>query len=175
MNRSGAPLHSPHKTSPEIEQQVLALRRQLPTFGAARLKREFDLPVSHHGHPAHLAPGRFAERTSQKISTQTGPGAHQSAMGSVPANQSDTKDLDDIPHCWPQAQQFDLPFSTPRAKCAAGCCSSSSGSLPALYVPLGPRKWGREYREPLGIRSRTLFLQTAPFWRAYNSDFKCFL
>ena len=39
--------HCPHKTSPEIEQQVLALRRKLPTFGAARLKREFDLTVSH--------------------------------------------------------------------------------------------------------------------------------
>src|SRR5216683_3259449 len=29
------------------EQQVLALRQKLPTFGAARLKREFDLPLSH--------------------------------------------------------------------------------------------------------------------------------
>ena len=45
--RSRAPHRSPQKTSAEIEQQVLALRRQLPTFGAARLKREFDLPVSH--------------------------------------------------------------------------------------------------------------------------------
>jgi transposase len=39
--------HCPHKTSPEIEQHVLALRQKLPTFGAARLKREFDLPISH--------------------------------------------------------------------------------------------------------------------------------
>src|ERR1700752_2513965 len=45
--RSRAHRHCPHKTSPEIEQQVLALRHKLPTFGAARLKREFDLPVSH--------------------------------------------------------------------------------------------------------------------------------
>src|ERR1700675_483068 len=42
---SRAHQHCPHKTSPEIAQQVLALRRQLPTFGAARLKREFDLTV----------------------------------------------------------------------------------------------------------------------------------
>src|ERR1700674_2317896 len=43
---SRAHRHCPHKTSPEIEQQVLALRQKLPTFGAARLKREFDLTAS---------------------------------------------------------------------------------------------------------------------------------
>ena len=37
----------PHKTSQAIEQQVIALRQKLPTFDAARLKREFDLPLSH--------------------------------------------------------------------------------------------------------------------------------
>lgn len=42
-----APHRLPQKTPPQNGQQVLALRRQLPTFGAARLKREFDLPVSH--------------------------------------------------------------------------------------------------------------------------------
>src|SRR5437660_506049 len=30
-----------------IEQQVVALRQQLPTFGARRLIREFDLALSH--------------------------------------------------------------------------------------------------------------------------------
>jgi len=44
---SRAPHRSPLKTAAEIEQQVVALRRQLPTFGAARLRREFDLPLSH--------------------------------------------------------------------------------------------------------------------------------
>src|ERR1035437_5739695 len=41
---SRAHRHCPHKTSPEIEQQVLALRQKLPTFGAARLKRELISP-----------------------------------------------------------------------------------------------------------------------------------
>jgi transposase len=44
---SRAPHACPHKTSPAVEQQVIALRQKLPTFGAARLQREFDLPVSH--------------------------------------------------------------------------------------------------------------------------------
>ena len=44
---SRAPHHQPGKTPVAIEQQVLALRQQLPTFGARRLIREFDLPLSH--------------------------------------------------------------------------------------------------------------------------------
>ena len=40
LEHSRAPHHCPHRTSPEIAQQVLALRQKLPTFGAARLKRE---------------------------------------------------------------------------------------------------------------------------------------
>src|SRR3970040_2377400 len=47
VDRSRAPHRQPRQTSPEIEQQVVALRQQLPTFGARRLIREFDLPLSH--------------------------------------------------------------------------------------------------------------------------------
>jgi hypothetical protein len=42
---------NPHSAVPglfgDLEQHVLALRKKLPTFGAARLRREFDLPLSH--------------------------------------------------------------------------------------------------------------------------------
>src|ERR1700758_2852116 len=44
---SRAPHHQPNKTSAAVEQQVVALRQQLFTFGARRLIREFDLPLSH--------------------------------------------------------------------------------------------------------------------------------
>ena len=45
--------HCPYNTSHEIEQQVFALRRKLPTSGAAWLKREFSRPTD--GDPMHLA------------------------------------------------------------------------------------------------------------------------
>ena len=45
--QSRAHHHCPHKTPPEIKQQVVARRRHLPTFGARRLISEFDLPLSH--------------------------------------------------------------------------------------------------------------------------------
>jgi len=44
---SRAPPHQPGKTPADAEQQVVALRQQLFTFGARRLIREFDLPLSH--------------------------------------------------------------------------------------------------------------------------------
>ena len=45
IEQSRAPHRQPRKTSPEIEQQVVELRKMLPTFGARRLIREFDLPL----------------------------------------------------------------------------------------------------------------------------------
>src|SRR3989337_293536 len=47
VEQSRAPHHPAGKTPPDVEQQVVDLRRQLPTFGARRLIREFDLPLSH--------------------------------------------------------------------------------------------------------------------------------
>ena len=47
LERSRAPPHCPHQTPPDLERQVVQLRRQLPTFGAARLKREFQLASRH--------------------------------------------------------------------------------------------------------------------------------
>ena len=44
--RSRAPRSCPHTVRGEREQQVLAQRRQLPTFSAQRLRQEFDLPGS---------------------------------------------------------------------------------------------------------------------------------
>jgi transposase len=45
--RSRDPHRQARQSFPEIEQQVVALRQQLPTFGARRLIREFDFSVSH--------------------------------------------------------------------------------------------------------------------------------
>jgi transposase len=109
LDHSRAPHRSPHQTSPEIEQQVLTLRRQLPTFGAARLKREFDLPVSHMAIQRiwrqHGLLGKRRRKYQRKQDL-----AHIKARWALFQQISaDTKDLDDIPHYWPQAQQLGLP------------------------------------------------------------------
>jgi transposase-like protein len=47
VEQSRAPHHQPRQTPTEVERQVVELRQTLPTFGARRLIREFDLPLSH--------------------------------------------------------------------------------------------------------------------------------
>jgi transposase len=47
QDQSRAPHHLPQKSSAQIQHHVLALRGELTTFGAARLKRQFDLSISH--------------------------------------------------------------------------------------------------------------------------------
>jgi len=41
QEHSRAPHRHPRKTAAHLEQQVVTLRKKLPTFGAARLRREF--------------------------------------------------------------------------------------------------------------------------------------
>jgi len=109
QDRSRAPHHCPHKIQGELEQVVVALRKQLPTFGAVRLQREWQLPLSpmaiqriwhehdlvkprrrKYQHKQDLTALKAIWRLGQQIST-------------------DTKDLDDIPHYWPQMQARGLP------------------------------------------------------------------
>ena len=109
LERSRAPHRQPNKTSPELEQQALALRRQLPTFGARRLIRKFDLPLSHRAlERIWRQHGLLRKRRRQYQRKQDL--AHIKATWRVFQQISaDTKDLNDIPHYWPQAQAFDLP------------------------------------------------------------------
>jgi transposase len=109
QENSRAPHRQPLKTPVEIERQVLALRQKLPTYGAARLKREFDLPLSHmamqriwreHGL---LKPRKKKYQRKQDL-------AHIKAQWALFQQIStDTKDLDDIPQYWRQAQRLGLP------------------------------------------------------------------
>jgi|SRR5579863_569354 len=111
QEHSRAPHRSPQKTSTEIEQQVLALRRQLPTFGAARLKREFDLPLSHMAiQRIWRAHGLMKKRrrTYQRKQDLAHIKAQWALFQQISA---DTKDLDDIPRFWPQAQRLGLPVA----------------------------------------------------------------
>jgi transposase len=109
LDQSRAPHHSPQKTSPEIEQQVLALRRQLPTFGAARMKREFDLPVSHMAIQRIWRQQGLLRKRRRKYQRKQDLAHIKAQWALFQQISADTKDLDDIPHYWPQAQQLGLP------------------------------------------------------------------
>jgi len=110
QNRSRAPHHCPHKIQGKLERIVVALRKQLPTFGAARLKREWDLPLSAmaiqriwHEHDL-VKPRRRKYQRKQDLA------ALKATWRLGQQISADTKDLDDIPHYWPQLQARGLPL-----------------------------------------------------------------
>ena len=107
---SRAPHPCPHKIRGERERIVVALRQQLPTFGAARLRREWDLPLSAmaiqriwHEHGL-VKPRRRKYQRKQDLA------ALKATWRLGQQISADTKDLDDIPHYWPQMQARGLPL-----------------------------------------------------------------
>jgi transposase len=109
QEHSRAPRRHPLKTCPEVEQQVLALRQQLPTFGAARLRREFDLPVSHMAIQRIWRQHGLLKKRQKKYQRKQDLALIKAQWALFQQISADTKDLDDIPHYWPQAQQLGLP------------------------------------------------------------------
>ncbi len=109
QEHSRAPRRHPLKTSPEVEQQVLALRQQLPTFGAARLRREFDLPLSHMAIQRIWRQHGLLKKRQKKYQRKQDLALIKAQWALFQQISADTKDLDDIPHYWPQAQQLGLP------------------------------------------------------------------
>jgi len=108
--QSRAPHRQPRKTSPEIEQQVVALRQRLPTFGARRLIREFDLPLSHRALERIWRVHGLLRKRRKKYQRKQDLAAVKATWRLFQQISADTKDLCDIPHYWPQAERFDLPW-----------------------------------------------------------------
>jgi transposase len=106
---SRAPHHQPNQTSPAIEQQVVALRQQLFTFGARRLIREFDLPLSHRALERIWRQHGLLQKRRRKYQRKQDLAHIKATWRVFQQISADTKDLDDIPRYWPQAQALDLP------------------------------------------------------------------
>src|SRR5712691_5620200 len=106
---SRAPHHQPRKTSPEIEHDVVELRKTLPTFGARRLIREFDLPLSHGALESIWRAHGLMPKRRRKYQRKQDLAAIKATWRLFQQISADTKDLDDIPHFWPQAQRLRLP------------------------------------------------------------------
>ena len=106
---SRAPHHCPHQIHGEREQQVLQLRRQLPTFSAQRLRREFDLPASPAAAYRIWRLHGLVPKRRRKYQKKQDLAALKQTWRLFQQISADTKDLDDIPHYWPQMQARHLP------------------------------------------------------------------
>ncbi len=106
---SRAPHSCPHKITGELEQRVVELRRQLPTFGAQRLKREWDLPLSHMAIQRLWREHGLVRKRRRKYQRKQDLAAWKATFRLFQQISADTKDLDDIPQYWPQMKTRGLP------------------------------------------------------------------
>jgi transposase len=106
---SRAPHRQPRKTPAPLEQQLVALRNSLPTFGARRLIREFDLPISHRALDRIWRAHGLLKKRRRKYQRKQDLAHIKATWALFQQISADTKDLDDIPHYWTQAQHCHLP------------------------------------------------------------------
>src|SRR3990170_919332 len=106
---SRAPHSCPHKIAGEREQRILELRRHLPTFSAQRLRCEFDLPASPGAAYRIWRQHGLVPKRRRKYQKKQDLAAVKATWRLFQQISADTKDLDDIPHYWPQAQLHRLP------------------------------------------------------------------
>jgi len=106
---SRAPHSCPHKIGGELAQRILELRRQLPTFSARRLQREWDLPLGHMAIHRILREHGLVRPRRRKYQKKQDLAALKATWALFQQISADTKDLDDIPHYWPQMQAHALP------------------------------------------------------------------
>src|SRR5947209_7404437 len=97
------------KTPPTTEAQLVELRKTLPTFGARRLIREFDLPISHGALERIWREHGLLKERRRKYQRKQDLAHIKASWALFQQISADTKDLDDIPRYWLQAQRLHLP------------------------------------------------------------------
>jgi len=107
---SRAPHSCPHKIVGAVAQRVVDLRRQLPTFGARRLQREWELPLGHTAISRLWREHGLIPPRRRKYQKKQDLAALKETWALFQQISADTKDLDDIPHYWPQMQARGLPL-----------------------------------------------------------------
>src|SRR5579883_2595241 len=119
--------HQPHQTLANREAQFVQLRKTLPTFGARRLIREFELPISHRALERIWREHGLLHKRRRKYQRKQDLAHIKAQWALFQQISADTKDLDDIPRYGRQAQSMRLPLNQYTArKFAAACCSGLS-------------------------------------------------
>ena len=110
IDRSRAPKHCPHKTSPAQEKAVLKARQQAPCFGPRRLKLLFDLKPSVGAIARILKQNGLTRKRRTKARRKNDLRAIKAQYRPFERLQADTKPLYDIPEYWPQMRALGLPL-----------------------------------------------------------------
>ncbi len=106
---SRAPKNPARKILPEIRQRVIELKRKLPSWGAQRTKRDFDLPLSEKAIRHIWQQEGLLKRPRRKHRTKQDLRAVKAKWRVFEQTCLDTKDLIDIPELYFQLKRLSLP------------------------------------------------------------------
>lgn len=107
---SRAPKQPARHVTAAQRRQALALKRQFPSWGAGRLKRDYGLALSEKALRRLWREAGLLRRKRRKHQTKNNLRAIKAAWRPFLQTDLDTKDLDDIPELWPQIRQLGLPL-----------------------------------------------------------------
>ena len=108
-DRSRAPLHPRQGITPAQRRRAVSLKRRLPSWGAARIKRDFSLSLSEKALRSIWREEGLLKRKRRKHKTKQCLREVKAAWRLFEQMSVDTKDLCDIPELWAQAQVLGLP------------------------------------------------------------------
>lgn len=107
---SRAPKNSPNTILPDIRQRVIDIKRKLPSWGAERTKRDYDIPISEKAIRRIWTQEGLLKRPRRKHRTKQDLREMKAKWHLFEQTCIDTKDLIDIPELYTQLKLLRLPL-----------------------------------------------------------------
>ena len=108
-DHSRAPKKPFRRITPQQRKQAVDLKKQLPSWGAKRIKRDYELKISDKALRRIWREEGLLKRKRKKHQTKNDLRAVKAAWRLFEQVDLDTKDLQDIPQLWPQIRRLGLP------------------------------------------------------------------
>ena len=143
---SRTPKRIPHKTDAKTEAIAIELKKRLPRFGSSRLKRDFELNLSHSALDRIFRQHSLIKRLKRKRQRQNDLRAEKARYKAFERTCNDTKHLTDIPKYWTQAKTLRLPWF-----------QYSHRDVRVGVMFLG-------YADELSLSHATIFVETVVHW-----------
>ena len=108
-NRSKAPIHPKTHITEQQKNQVIQLKKMLPSFGSERIKQLYRLPISEKAIRSIWRKEGLLKTKRRKHKTKQNLREIKAQWKAFEQISMDTKDLIDIPELWTQIRALKLP------------------------------------------------------------------
>jgi len=108
-DRRKGPNSKRSKIDPKQKAKAIELKKKLKSWGAERIRREFDLTISEKAIRKIWREGKLLKRKRRKHKTKNDLRAVKAQWRLFEQIDIDTKHLYDIPEYWPQMKRYNLP------------------------------------------------------------------